>query len=67
MYHAIQQAVGHVLNLVVGVAALTAVVLFVGILAIELSKRPRYSVRTLLVASTVVAAVLGLAVCAANK
>jgi len=67
VYHAIQQAVGHVLNLVVGVAALTAVVLFVGILAIELSKRPRYSVRTLLVASTVVAAVLGLAVCAANK
>ena len=67
MYHAIQQAVGHVLNLVVGVAALTAVVLFVGILAIELSKRPRYSVRTLLVATTVVAAVLGLAVCAANK
>jgi hypothetical protein len=67
VYHAIQQAVGHVLNLVVGVTALTAFVLFVGILAIELSKRPRYSVRTLLVATTVVAAVLGLAVCAANK
>ena len=67
MYHAIQQAVGHVLNLIVGFAALAAVVLFIGILAIELTKRPRYSVRTLLVATTVVAAVLGLAVCAANK
>jgi hypothetical protein len=60
MYHQTQQAIGHVLNLVAGITVLAVIMLFVGSLAVELSKRPRYSVRTLLIAITVVAMLLGL-------
>jgi hypothetical protein len=59
-YHQTQQAVGQILYLIVGIVALAAVMLFVGILAVELTKRPRYSVRTLLIAMTVLAILLGI-------
>jgi hypothetical protein len=60
MNHEMQQAIGHILNLAVGITVLAATVLVVGCLAIELTKRPRYSLRTLLISMTVLAMLLGL-------
>jgi hypothetical protein len=60
VYHEMQQAVGYVLNLIAGITTLAAVMLFIGSLAIELTRRPRYGVRTLLIAMAVLAILLGM-------
>ena len=59
-HYEMQQAIGPILNLAVGITVLFATVLFVGGLAIELTERPRYSLRTLLITMTVLAMLLGL-------
>ena len=61
MYNEKIQAIGPVLNIVVGVVATVAVLVFLGSLIRELRRRPRYSLRTILIAITVVAALLGMA------
>jgi hypothetical protein len=60
VYREMQQAVGHVLNLITGIVTLAAVILFVRSLVLELKNRPRYSVRTLLIALTVLGLLLGM-------
>ena len=60
MYREMQQAVGHVLNLITGIVTLAAVILFVRSLVLELKNCPRYSVRTLLIALTVLGLLLGM-------
>ena len=60
MYREMQQAVGHVLNLITGIVTLAAVILFIRSLVLELKNRPRYSVRTLLIALTVLGLLLGM-------
>jgi hypothetical protein len=56
-----QHLVGHLLNLAVGIATIGATVIFAVSLAVELTKRPRFSLRTLLIATTVLAILLGMA------
>ena len=60
MYEQLQQHIGHVLYVLVGLVFLAATILFVGCLAIELKRRPKFSVRTLLIAMTVVAVILAM-------
>jgi hypothetical protein len=60
MHYEMQQAIGPILNRAVGIAVVAAGVLFLGCLAIELTKRPRYSLRTLLITMTALAMLLGL-------
>jgi hypothetical protein len=60
LYHETQQSVGHVLNLVAGVATLAVAILFIALLVIELIRRPRYSVTTLLIVTTTLAILLGI-------
>jgi hypothetical protein len=60
VYREMQQAVGHVLNLITGIVTLAAVILFIRSLVLELKNRPRYSVRTLLIALTVLGLLLGM-------
>jgi hypothetical protein len=61
MYNDTLHAIGPVVNAIVGLAAMVAALLFLGSLIRELSRRPRYSLRTILIAMTVFAALLGMA------
>jgi hypothetical protein len=61
MYHEIVQAVGHILNLIFGLIVAAGVIVFVGSLAMELHGRPRFSLRTILIAMTVFAVLFGMA------
>ena len=61
MYNDKLQAIGPVLNVIIGLAAAVAVLVLIGSLIRELRSRPRYSLRTILIAMTVFAALLGMA------
>ena len=57
-----QRALGPILNAAVGVVVVAGMALVIGCITIELIKRPRFSVRTLLIAVTILSIILGMAV-----
>jgi hypothetical protein len=61
MYNDTLHAIGPVVNAIVGLVATVAALVFLGSLIRELCRRPRYSLRTILIAMTVFAALLGMA------